>query len=77
MRLAWQTLARSHYLFTSHCHSAFLPFRFVPSPSEAPRPTPLLAISYLAIPARNHGNITRPELGTGYESHRIMSSFPR
>jgi hypothetical protein len=37
MRPVWQRLTRSHRLFiSSHCHPVFLPFRFHPSPSEAP-----------------------------------------
>jgi hypothetical protein len=75
MRPVWQRLTRSHRLFiSSHCHPVFLPFRFRPSPSEAPLVHHLLR-SYPAATARCHGTITRPQPGTGYVPHPECISF--
>ncbi|KAI9511655.1 ferredoxin [Russula earlei] len=70
MRLAWNRLAMSHHLFvTSHYRFAFLPSRFRPTHCEATYSVLLHVISHSAKAVRCHGNITRPDPGTGIRLH--------
>jgi hypothetical protein len=74
----WQRLTRSHRLFTtSHCHPHFI-YRFVSvQVSVRSLSSPLSSpLSYLATTARCHGDITRPEPGTGYAPLVNASPFP-